>query len=133
MWVSFDTTTTGSLVICKGLQFGGSASSPLGVLPLGGDLSQRAGPRRPGEGLEVLDQRLHLLVGDVAGAERGGDVGPDGAEGLRDPNAGDGDEPSLPAGEAGPQPEVAEDEVEDAGEEVGRVLRRGPDEVDLLE
>ena len=51
----------------------------------------------------------------------------------RDADARDGDESTLAAGETRTLPEVAEHEVQDAGEEVRRVLGRSLDEVDLLE
>ena len=73
------------------------------------------------------------LGDDIAGTERGGDVRPDRTEGVADADARDGDEPTIAAGEAGAQPEVAEHEVQDAGVEVRRIRRGRLDEVDLLE
>src|SRR5205085_11159721 len=58
---------------------------------------------------------------------------PDGTDRIRHSHACDGDQPPLAARESGSQPQVAEDVVEDPCIEVGGVLRRGLDEVDLLE
>src|SRR5439155_13651783 len=102
-------------------------------LPLRRHVLEHLRPWVARERAELADQVLHLIRRDVTGTERRGDVGPDGPDRVGHAHAGDGDEPSLAAREAGTQPQVPEDVVEDAGVEVRRVLRRCVDQVDGAE